>query len=70
MELDLLVAGSNKVVDDVRRARIASGAAKPFVAREALDDGAGRVDTAVPKAPESANPVCMFQVESGRGVNR
>ena len=57
MELDLLVAGSNKVVDDVRRARISSGAAKPLVARKALDDGAGRVDTAVPKIPKSApNP--------------
>lgn len=47
MELDFLVAGSHQVVDDVRRTRVAAGAAEPLVAGKALDNAAGVVDAAV-----------------------
>ena len=43
MELDFLVASSNKVVDDVRRRSVAAGAAEPLVAGQALDDAASVV---------------------------
>ena len=47
MELHLLVASANKVVDDVRGRGIATGAAEPLVAGQALDDTAGVVDAAI-----------------------
>ena len=47
VKLDFLVPGANEVIDDMRRARISSGTAKPLVAGKTLDDGAGRVNTAV-----------------------
>ncbi len=36
MELDLLVAGTDEVVDDVRRCRVRTGTAEPLVASETL----------------------------------
>jgi hypothetical protein len=47
METDFLVARANKVVDDVRTGRAATGVAEPFVAGKTFDDAAGRMDAAV-----------------------
>lgn len=41
------MAGAHKMVDDVRRRRIATGAAEPLAAGQALDDAAGVVDATV-----------------------
>jgi hypothetical protein len=47
VQLDLLVAGADQMVDNVRRRRVAAGAAEPLGAGKALDDAAGVVDAAV-----------------------
>lgn len=47
MELDLFVAGSDKVVDDVRRGSVATGTAEPFAAGQTSHNAAGIVDSTV-----------------------
>lgn len=47
MQLDLLVARSDEVVDDVCRGAVASGTTEPFVTSETFDNTTGRVNTAV-----------------------
>jgi hypothetical protein len=51
VELDFLVAGANKVVDDVRGRRVATSAAEPLTAGETFDDATGVVNTAVGAYP-------------------
>jgi len=47
VQLDFLVTGADKMVDDVRRRRVAAGAAEPFATGKALDNTAGIVNTTV-----------------------
>jgi hypothetical protein len=47
VQLDLLVATSNQVVDDVGGRSVASGAAEPLVASQALDDASWIVDSTI-----------------------
>jgi hypothetical protein len=47
MELDFSVASSNEMVHNMRRGTVAFGAAEPFVAGQAFDNAARRMDTAV-----------------------
>lgn len=47
MELNFLVTGAHKVVDDVRGRGVTTGAAEPLVARQTFSDTALVVDTAV-----------------------
>lgn len=47
MELDFFVAGADKVIDDVRRRRVAAGAAEPLAACQTLDNTACVMDAAV-----------------------
>ena len=53
MELNFSVAGTNEVVDDMCRGRVAFGAAKPLFAGETLDNAAGRMDAAVSEKRQS-----------------
>jgi hypothetical protein len=47
VQLHFLVASADEVVDDMRGGRIATGAAEPLLADEALDYAGGIVDAAV-----------------------
>ena len=47
MQLDLFVAGSDQVVDDVGRRGIATSAAEPFAASQTSHDGAWVVNTTI-----------------------
>lgn len=47
VQLDLLVSGTDQVVDDVRRGGVASRAAEPLAAGKALDHTAGGMDATV-----------------------
>lgn len=47
MKLDLLVASSYQMVDDVGRRGVAAGTAEPLVASQALDDAGRIVNAAV-----------------------
>jgi hypothetical protein len=47
VELDFLVASSDKVVDNMGRRGVAAGTAEPFIARETFDNATGVVDSAV-----------------------
>lgn len=47
MKLDLLMAGADQVVDDVRGRGVPTGAAEPLGTTETADDGAWVVDAAI-----------------------
>jgi hypothetical protein len=47
MKLDFFMTGSDKVVDDMGRFAVDASSAEPLVAAQALDDGVGRVNSAV-----------------------
>ena len=49
MELDFLVTCADEMVDDVGSSTATTGTTEPFIAGETLDDGGGRMDTAVPR---------------------
>lgn len=49
MQLDLLVASPNEMVDDVRGGCVATSAAKPLIAGKAFDNTARVVDAAISK---------------------
>lgn len=48
MQLYFLVAGSDKVIDDVRGRSVAASAAKPFAASQTANNAASVMDAAVP----------------------
>lgn len=50
MKLNLFVSRSNQVVDNVGRRAVASGAAKPLIAGQTLDDTGRRVDATISSA--------------------
>jgi hypothetical protein len=47
VELDFLVTGAHKMVNDVRGRRVTAGTAEPLAAGETFDNAAGVVDTTV-----------------------
>ena len=47
MQLNLLVASANQMIDDVGGRGVAAGAAEPLVTGEALDDASRIVNTAI-----------------------
>lgn len=47
MKLDFFVTSSDEVVDDMGRFAVDASSAEPLVAGQALDNGVGRVDSAV-----------------------
>jgi hypothetical protein len=47
VQLDLLMASANQMINDVGGRGVAAGAAEPFVAGEALDDASRIVNAAI-----------------------
>ena len=72
VKLDFLVTSANEMVDNMRRARISSGTAKPLVASKTLNDRTRRVNTAVSMsyATESANHTTPHLGEAEFGKSR
>jgi len=50
VQLYFLVTGPNEVVDDMGRRGVTAGAAKPFAAGQAFDNGAWIMDAAIPNS--------------------